>query len=270
MDSTPVIPTLPGEITDMIIDFLHNDKQALMACSLASRGFLSACRFHLLARIHLNCRDGPRLHQFLSFLALSPVVAPFIRCLDMIEVERSSKDSTEGYDVQILNCLPKLTSLSIKGSVRDTTLSPSLAERWCTQITTLSMSDLNSRGFRYIDDLVAVLALFTSLEHLTLNDMLWFRQRAHPPHCRLSSALHTLILQDSFNFQFLEWLLLHDPIPQLHTIILTTTYPEESFVISKVLCSLGPSLKHLEFIIPFGHHDPIPGRALLKSLSVSF
>ncbi|OCH84584.1 hypothetical protein OBBRIDRAFT_741339, partial [Obba rivulosa] len=48
------IPTLPPELTDHIIDFLHDDRQALQACALVSRAWLPSAQLHLFYDIQID------------------------------------------------------------------------------------------------------------------------------------------------------------------------------------------------------------------------
>ncbi|KAJ3830178.1 hypothetical protein F5880DRAFT_1516574 [Lentinula raphanica] len=43
-------PQLPPELTDYILDYCHNDKNTLWTCSLVSRSFNTACRYHLFQK----------------------------------------------------------------------------------------------------------------------------------------------------------------------------------------------------------------------------
>ncbi|OCH84290.1 hypothetical protein OBBRIDRAFT_741816, partial [Obba rivulosa] len=44
---------LPPELTDTIIDFLHDDDAALRACSLTCRAWLRSSRTHLFGSVSL-------------------------------------------------------------------------------------------------------------------------------------------------------------------------------------------------------------------------
>ncbi len=54
---------LPQELFDAIVDKLQHDRKSLMACSLASRAFLSRARFHLFRKIVLNERFCQKFHK---------------------------------------------------------------------------------------------------------------------------------------------------------------------------------------------------------------
>ena len=51
-------PALAAELTDHIIDFLHDDKQALSACALTHPTWLAASRFHLFNTITVDDDGG--------------------------------------------------------------------------------------------------------------------------------------------------------------------------------------------------------------------
>ncbi|OCH88952.1 hypothetical protein OBBRIDRAFT_733502 [Obba rivulosa] len=53
----PASRALPPELTDKILDYLHDDIASLKACSLACRVWLPSCRYHKFSYIHLS---GPK------------------------------------------------------------------------------------------------------------------------------------------------------------------------------------------------------------------
>lgn len=56
---------LPQETLEEIIDFLYDDRQTLLTCSLASRKLVPVCRFHLFSEVSL---ESDRLCRFLELL----------------------------------------------------------------------------------------------------------------------------------------------------------------------------------------------------------
>ncbi|KAF9484837.1 hypothetical protein BDN70DRAFT_57620 [Pholiota conissans] len=56
---------LPQETLEEIIDFLYDDRQALLTCSLASRKLVPVCRYHLFSEVSL---ESNRLCRFLELL----------------------------------------------------------------------------------------------------------------------------------------------------------------------------------------------------------
>jgi hypothetical protein len=235
---------LPQELLDFIIDFLFDDKQSLKACSLTCRAFLSASRLHIFTQMHLQPE------RFSSFMASSPSVVPFVQSLRF----DSTKPKAAMYlSIQDLNMLPNLKSLTVKGSAFHPHLPPPLAESWCTQIACLSME---SQGFSDFYQFARFIVLFTSLERLSMKNMLWFGQSIPDLHQRLPSTLRTLDLQQCSISQLFEWILCHDPIPSLHTLALTYQNSNQLSLINEICSSLHSSLKHFELITPTGFLEP--------------
>lgn len=117
--------TLPVELVDRIIDFLHDDKKSLRSCSLVHRSWLDASRHHIFYTMEVNGKDG--FSALLSFLQRSPSVLPYIKELFLRGRDLSSPPSPRNitkrsYDAtlcshllqQILFLLPSLEFLELK------------------------------------------------------------------------------------------------------------------------------------------------------------
>lgn len=78
--------SLPQEILDYIVDYLHNDKATLLSCSTASKS-LSDCGSHHLFHniaIQLNMQTWQtQLHEFFTFVSNAPR-ARYIRRLSIL------------------------------------------------------------------------------------------------------------------------------------------------------------------------------------------
>ncbi|KDQ59761.1 hypothetical protein JAAARDRAFT_205736 [Jaapia argillacea MUCL 33604] len=73
------MPSIPGEITDIIIDHLHNDHPTLRSCSLTCRDWVASSRSHLFRVITLErAGDARRLQQLMT---TSPGLAQYVRQL---------------------------------------------------------------------------------------------------------------------------------------------------------------------------------------------
>ncbi|KAL4246646.1 hypothetical protein ABKN59_008145 [Abortiporus biennis] len=92
---------LPQELTDTIIDFLHDDRNTLKSCSLVCHSWIPATRFHLFRRITLDLtpndnskpapnwtactkpRISPMIQTFIQICDYSPVISSSIEKLDV-------------------------------------------------------------------------------------------------------------------------------------------------------------------------------------------
>ena len=57
---------IPSELYDHTLDFLHNDRAALSACSVVCKAWLPSSRFHLFSNLHISDRSGPLLCKALN------------------------------------------------------------------------------------------------------------------------------------------------------------------------------------------------------------
>ncbi|KAH9926585.1 uncharacterized protein BXZ73DRAFT_49211, partial [Epithele typhae] len=80
---TTVDIDLPGELTDMVIEHLHNDVNSLKLCSLVCQQWLPACRHHLFESVicYQIQPDGRSLQDLLYFLSSRNRIGPFVRNL---------------------------------------------------------------------------------------------------------------------------------------------------------------------------------------------
>ena len=74
------VPELPTELTDAIIDHLHDDKPTLLDCSLVCSSWLESSRYHLFRSIRIRGDDPGRGYpEFIAFIDGSPHVHKYIQ-----------------------------------------------------------------------------------------------------------------------------------------------------------------------------------------------
>ncbi|OBZ74296.1 hypothetical protein A0H81_05459 [Grifola frondosa] len=101
-------PTLPPELTDRILDHLHDDFHALAACSLTCRAWLPSCRYHKFSAV----RTRSSAKKLYELLCASPEIGLYVRRL---EVDPLSPHSIPG-DIlaRITRKLPNVTILLLE------------------------------------------------------------------------------------------------------------------------------------------------------------
>ena len=101
----PSVPALAAELTDHIIDFLHDDKRTLCACALTHPAWLSASRFHLFNTITVEgdgrTKDRIEALESLSGGALPPALSYLrtVKIVSMLPERRVSRleDAVSSY-----------------------------------------------------------------------------------------------------------------------------------------------------------------------------
>jgi len=78
------------ELTDIVIDFLFDDKDTLDACALVSREWVPSAQYHIFSRIHIRNTTKENQHNpnwvqdFIEFLKLHSHIQPLIRDLRIL------------------------------------------------------------------------------------------------------------------------------------------------------------------------------------------
>ena len=194
---------VPIEIVEVIIDHLHNDKEALKACSLVSRRWVFSARYHLVYPIKLHHKN---ISDFLDLLQ-SPClkIAPSIRDLSFLSVveERNWIPSALSTVEKHLTHVKSLTLHGVRWSRLDTTTTTSFF-RGFQSVTHLT---IKAGAFSSFSQCVEFICSFPALTTLTANKCQWDSNTAAPPSPRfkLSRSLTTLAIDTPPN-TLTQWL----------------------------------------------------------------
>ncbi|PCH43745.1 hypothetical protein WOLCODRAFT_104088 [Wolfiporia cocos MD-104 SS10] len=157
---------LPSEVWDLIIDYLHNDRKSLDACSLTCRAWLRAARYHRFRHVSLSPKRARGLYRLLYE---SPGFGHVIKSVELygrIKLSTAWKDES----CLFLAALPALSKLKLSHM----TLSGSVL----TNITDLRISSLKHISIRrcglprpHMLGFIEFIASFRSLESIYIADM---------------------------------------------------------------------------------------------------
>lgn len=180
---------LPPELTDIIIDYLHDDKKALSKCGRVCRAWVCRSRIHLWRAIAVDSTHETtrRLAPFLDFIRDSPATVSLIQHLELSSLDSILADAI----ILQLPLLPSLKTLVLSVQVikvvpQDLVLSESLDTLIVSHATFDSMLDWHN----------FVLA-FPNLRQLVIGESVQSRLRttgSWPASAKLS--LHRLHLDD--------------------------------------------------------------------------
>lgn len=105
--SEQIMATLPHEILDHILDYLHDDPRTLGLCALASRVLLQTSRYHRFNGLHIGLHN---IRIIMPLLNASPDLAQTITSLTMSSASRSPVSHEI---LSTLQSLPALTKISV-------------------------------------------------------------------------------------------------------------------------------------------------------------
>jgi hypothetical protein len=232
--------SLPQEMTDAIIDNLHDDSESLMACSTVCKVWTVPARRHLFESVSTCSKDIAR------FLISGRAIIPFIRHFELEDFQtRGLKKWNDHLPLLAKEHFDCVQSLTLSIFLWNRTI-PEAKRTILTQFTgivCLRLSEVDVGGF---SDLTHLISAFPYLESLALDYVKWVdadspRQPRFFPH-----NLHTLETRASGAGLILEWLLSSENVPPLHTLYIHHDATIPSNVLDKLLPVLSSSLKKFQ------------------------
>lgn len=194
---------VPIEIVEVIIDYLHNDKEALKACSLVSRRWVFSARYHLVYPIKLHHKN---ISDFLDLLQ-SPCskIAPSIRDLSFLSIVEE-RDWIPSALSTIEKHLTHVTSLTLHG-VRWSRLDSTTTASFFRGFQSVTHLTIKAGAFSSFPQCVEFICSFPFLTTLTAGKCQWDSNTAAPPSARftLSRRLTTLAIDTPPN-TLTQWL----------------------------------------------------------------
>ncbi|KAI0071453.1 hypothetical protein K474DRAFT_1679400 [Panus rudis PR-1116 ss-1] len=106
-------PSLPQEIHDYIIDFLHDDQETLRACAIVHGLWTPTAHRHLFYDLSISWMNHrnlstPALASKISFFRNSPTHASYVAILRIHEKDPTNYTDSEEYDPKDERSLPEL------------------------------------------------------------------------------------------------------------------------------------------------------------------
>ncbi|KAF8067805.1 hypothetical protein FPV67DRAFT_1669685 [Lyophyllum atratum] len=248
-----MIPTLPRETLDVILDELHNDPKTLAACSLASSIFTASARRHLFSEIVLECS---RICAFLKLLDVACCTIPSAIARVIIREKRTRHVSTGPKAYYTPTDGPRLIA-RLQGvryiKFQDVSLGNIPPPFWdllqgLEGVKELEIHQMSFETpvhfFRYICTLPALEALSISKSSIDVAALEMASLRPKVPFCipfldvgKLSPGL-------------LDWFLAQDPIPPVHTFRMKLGAESPTSTLRQFSKAMGPSIQNLLITLP--------------------
>lgn len=248
--------TIPIELSDYILDFLHEDRKALKKCSLICRSWYPSARYHLYSRIYLPsptaCRllhqlfeSSSYLGQFTRYLNLSKAMSP--------TSDKDSEDTNSKLAVlwpPLFAALPHVEELELSFLEIDTPFHTALLPNF-PRLTTLTLQYCRFPSFGHF---AAALLSFPSLRQCTLRGISWEStqpafagavpaERGSVPQISITS----LTLGRDIDLQVLvEWLLQEHLCDALEAVVACCAFAQDAVILGELLRAAAPTLRHVD------------------------
>jgi len=241
MDKADVY-SIPQELVDIIIDYLHNDGGALRICALVCKNWIPCSRYHLFEKIGHCLYVDPESYTKLLRLFYTPccTLVPFLHRL-VIE-DRGYHYFQARKVVQLLNKLPELHAISMRLHRADETWH----DAQCLFSGFTKITDVCIGG-DYSNYVLEVACSFPLLESLHLRVRGWKEGQVLYSRVPIPRTLCILHMETATFIPALNWLVSADQMPALHTIRMSRAPWGDLPCIGKFLAVLGNTLLHFDF-----------------------
>ncbi|TDL19487.1 hypothetical protein BD410DRAFT_792104 [Rickenella mellea] len=230
------------ELTDNIIDHLHDNRPALCSCSLVCRSWLPSSRFHLFSTVVLCFID---INTGLPMIcSQSSTIAPYVRHLEL-------EDGWNGWRRWLNDALPKLPNFGALKSLAlghidwaQLTREPRRRDRLIGLSRCLNHLALEYVKFETMDQVLDLFYVAPSLEKVSLASVQCENENVSHTRSKTISLKEITFAGGSLARPLIDWLCLQ-PMPSVHTLNLAFVRMNQVPSISRYLKILGPKLEHL-------------------------
>lgn len=234
---------LPLELTDRIIDFLHDDVSVLRNCSLAHRSFLPRCRYHRFRFVSLDWKTYELFEQILTGV---PELGSYVREL-RISVSMFERPPT-WVDESFPSIAPKLTNVTTlyltgNGEYKAAPLQKlkSVREVFLTHCEVYSMNEF-----------ITLLGSLPNLDTICCRDVLIGRSQkitASPPARGMTLKKLEFSSSRLDPPMLVDWLLSESLHIHVESITIVPLQKQALTPVGKFLEAAGPSVKHLRIAL---------------------
>jgi hypothetical protein len=233
--SDNVLDRTPREIFDIVLDHLHDNRQALKVCSLVCKSWLSASRYHLFRSLVVRSRQSEKFGQVVThrFSTLPNYVIHFTL--------GDSIDAVGSYFTPKLKLIRLIPRLSQMKSLRICSVNVEACREWRTLGSFTNVTDLEISFVRMstCGNLLDLLAAIPSLEKVFLGEIFW-NSIGELPSPRSFRHLRSLSVHCDKHTDILGWL-----SKESHPALSLLSVPAR-IVSGKFLQAAGGSLQELK------------------------
>lgn len=224
-----ILPELPRELFDDIIDHLGGDTSSLKACALTCRTWLARCQFHLYARVRAGEHNRGRL---IEIARSSPHLLEYVKQLTWCDQSAenpqggslSSWDALQDGAEELLDAIvPLLVQVETLWLLRLTEPpSPAFLSQ-LARLPPLTCLDINEVTFHDLADLRSLLAALPNLLHLSIQGVFWDSDTGTVGELVPAFELETLVLLAPLSRELLPWLLRSPAVDTLFKLTVSTS-----------------------------------------------
>ncbi|KAH7105968.1 hypothetical protein BKA62DRAFT_346646 [Auriculariales sp. MPI-PUGE-AT-0066] len=240
------VPQLPIELIDRIIDFLHDERIALHACSLVCTTWRDAALHHMFWTMRLL--SSSRFRKFIHVACFRPRIGQYVR--SMLLGFHRIPDGFQSLIPSIPhNLLPNLRSLALQHTGHTPVFAELLQHSIFASVSSLSLTHV---WFSSFSNFRALICSFRHLRDLSMGNVTW--ERDDPPSpvsaAEAQPVFHLRNLELYFNGNFLphivRWMLGTQILDKVRNLLLYLESTSVAEPFNQVLGAVGQTLEHLK------------------------
>ena len=259
-----MLPAIPQELSDMILDFLHDDVATLCSAGLVCKSWVPISRFHLFSEVHFYLWCGAPSREWELICAEYSTIPPYV-----LSLEISGGGSFDCHVDETILRFPLLSNLKAFRlfQVNLAILTPAVKERLTALLQSITILDLDCCEVRNCFSLYLGLILLSSamLEQFeTVNQAIDFIAAAprledialDSIHCSESSNYSSQAIPPPLKWIkfervtpldiIMDWIRRCLPTPSVHALeILRLCEDDDIPIVCKFIRHLGPALENL-------------------------
>ncbi|KAI0778585.1 hypothetical protein BD413DRAFT_609176 [Trametes elegans] len=238
---------VPLELSDYIIDFLHQDASTLSACSLVCRAWTPAARYHLFRTVLLQ--NEAYTASFHRLLATSPELGSYVRDLTVAkltsptDIFRLIKPSVP------TDAIPRPGVFAHVTHIRSLTLAHTdfkcVPDLKAFHHPTLSELSLSYCQFADFADVVDLANAFPHLASLSLAGLTWTHEERAPAVRPLPELAHLALGRECDSGALYEWLAAAGVHTSLARLAVRCASEADTDLVGPFLKLAGPALRAL-------------------------
>lgn len=240
------LPQLSNELTDRILDYLHDDVPTLKNCSLTCRSFLQRSRFNLFRIISVNIRN---VQKFCDLLGEVPQLGIYVRELRV--VGNPTESDLTWVDTHLPLITPKLQKVAhlyLTGGKQDMRFNalPFKPLKAVKQLTILGSSITNLNQF------CDLLGSFPELEILYSNEIFVFRspqvdaRSPSPSKCFKRASFNSCRVDPA---QLVDWLVQERMLVNMEYFCVCPLQHVGVPPVGRLIRECGTALKHFKLAL---------------------
>ncbi|KAI0788540.1 hypothetical protein C8Q75DRAFT_734247 [Abortiporus biennis] len=246
-----MIYTIPSELNDYIIDFLHDDPKSLSSCSTTCRAWLPASRYHLFYRIVLT---SPKIiASFRELAGDAKAIGTLVRELHLsttdskpVEQQELSPKENAAIFNNAFSSLIALETLQLTSLIIGAALQSNLVFHF-RSVTRLT---LHYCHFPTFGSFVQLFRSFPNVKTLALRGVSWedsHHLTSAPINDARTCKLESLSLGRDMDYSILsEWILAENIHAELEYFSCSPYSEEDTAMLSSLVEAFDSSLKHFE------------------------